>query len=1144
MIPFLRSIGLLGLTLFMLVQSYSQDCGYVYVTPNGATSGAAGTRVNPASFAYGLTLLSATNSHMRMAQGTYTLNSPVTLASNITIEGGFEPVQWQKSNTYVTIIQRSNLNIEPTPSRLTAMQAMGASAFRLQDLTINVADATGNGVSVYGLYFSGCSNYNITRCKITTGNGSDGLPGTAGTAGMNGAAGLAGESGEDEGTCCRAPGNGGGGSFVGSFSGGKGGFGGLQGGFTTDTDPFLGLCYVEPGSEFTNPGAPGQNGLGPQAGTGGAGGIGLCQTTYVNTSCFAQAINIGAPGSIGTPGPAGNIGAQGVGQNVTGFYIPSQGAQGTAGAHGAGGGGGGGGGGKGCEPAAVNPTNCNVVYNTAGTGGGGGGGGEGGQGGAGGFGGSGGGSSFAVYVFNNGFNGYLQDCILQPGQGGQGGNGGVGGSGGIGGAGGQGGRLGDAQNGINSCNNGEGGNGGKGGDGGNGGNGGKGSNGLSMSLYQPNTGEPVFVVNNNNPAEPPIFINYFGCTNSDVIVNTSATGVLNWLFDYASTPSSGSADVDTVSYFLPGFRSLTLLVDGVPFRYSNFVTIKDAYTPPTIVSNKETICVGSNITFTTQPVAQTYQWSFPGGSTTSSSVQNPPAITFNTAGDYEILLTTTSCCGTHIYKKTVHVINSVAVDLGTDIGICFTDPLPILNAGNLGATYSWTKNGSTFGGNTQTIQTNGEGLYGVTVSYGGTCSGVDQLQVLVASTLPIDLGADTSICINSAFPILNAGFSNATTYQWYFSGNPIGTNTPTQQTSAPGTYSLAVTSQTGCTGSDTLILSISNPQVNLGPNLMACSNEGFPILNAGSQGIDYVWTLGGAPVGTNSQFLQTTLAGTYEVSVTNQFGCTAVDNMSLVVETAPISNFSIPATVQVGQTVNPINTSTPATGLTYVWNFGDTSPNIIGATASNAYTAAGLYSVFLMVDNGLCNDTLIQEINVLWDCPTIGLTADFDATDTVYMDLSGVAEFTNQSNNAVNYQWDFGDGNSSGLANPSHVYVTPGTYTVTLTSINYNCTTSTTGSVIVISLHNASVSESELMLSSVILYPNPTSDRVQVIFASNWQNTAQVVVSDATGRLLMDRNIQPIGGKAEIDLTNLRAGIYFVTLRVSDYARTFQIIKN
>ena len=42
--------------------------------------------------------------------------------------------------------------------------------------------------------------------------------------------------------------------------------------------------------------------------------------------------------------------------------------------------------------------------------------------------------------------------------------------------------------------------------------------------------------------------------------------------------------------------------------------------------------------------------------------------------------------------------------------------------------------------------------------------------------------------------------------------------------------------------------------------------------------------------------------------------------------------------------------------------------------------------------------------------------------------------FTNSSTNAVSYEWDFGDGNTSTEVSPTHVYATPDKYTVTLTA--------------------------------------------------------------------------------------------------------------
>ena len=45
-----------------------------------------------------------------------------------------------------------------------------------------------------------------------------------------------------------------------------------------------------------------------------------------------------------------------------------------------------------------------------------------------------------------------------------------------------------------------------------------------------------------------------------------------------------------------------------------------------------------------------------------------------------------------------------------------------------------------------------------------------------------------------------------------------------------------------------------------------------------------------------------------------------------------------------------------------------------------------------------------------------------------------LANFQNFSSNSVAYSWNFGDGSTSGTSNPSHLYSTPGTYTIMLIS--------------------------------------------------------------------------------------------------------------
>ena len=59
--------------------------------------------------------------------------------------------------------------------------------------------------------------------------------------------------------------------------------------------------------------------------------------------------------------------------------------------------------------------------------------------------------------------------------------------------------------------------------------------------------------------------------------------------------------------------------------------------------------------------------------------------------------------------------------------------------------------------------------------------------------------------------------------------------------------------------------------------------------------------------------------------------------------------------------------------------------------------------------------------------------AEFSAAPTSGAAPLDVA-FTDLSTDTASWAWDFGDGGTSNLQNPSHVYGAPGTYTVSLTA--------------------------------------------------------------------------------------------------------------
>jgi PKD repeat protein len=97
------------------------------------------------------------------------------------------------------------------------------------------------------------------------------------------------------------------------------------------------------------------------------------------------------------------------------------------------------------------------------------------------------------------------------------------------------------------------------------------------------------------------------------------------------------------------------------------------------------------------------------------------------------------------------------------------------------------------------------------------------------------------------------------------------------------------------------------------------------------------------------------------------------------------------------------------------------------------YSSAGSYTVGLTVTGAGGSDTETKSNYVTVTAPTAAPVAGFSGTPT-----SGVAPLTvNFSNSStgsiVTYAWDFGDGTSSSVQNPSHAYSAAGSYTVKLT---------------------------------------------------------------------------------------------------------------
>lgn len=1079
------------IALFIFGNAIAQDCGVVYVTPTGASSGAAGTKANPANLTYGVTLLGVNADKMYMATGTYTISNSLSLLSDVTIEGGFNSSDWSKSNSPATIIQRDGNNVGPSPAfALIALQGTNVSGFRLQDLTIDVMDAPIVRSSLYGMYLSGCSNYDIVRCKIMTGDAGNGEDGTPGENGEDGAPGTNGTQGDGDGTTAGTGGNGG---LGGGFLGGTGGTGGsLIGCCSTGANGTAGSSPTSPrygggggggasGGQEDHDGGYGGNGAGPNNGVNSAGGG---KGEYQGSLACNDISNCNndLSGDNGVTGNNGNNGSQGTqgspGSHTAGFWVP--GGYGNGGVEGTGGVGGKGGGGGGGEDGAF----CD-----AGSGSGGGGGGGGGEGGSGGGGGNGGGSAYAIYLFNNGGNGNITDCELAPGAAGSGGIGGDGGTGGNGGIGGNGGGSDDGDIGC-------GGMGGNGGNGGNGGKGGDGSPGESEALYESQGGTPAVTSGITAvPGNPPIVtVNNPGCTNSTVVFEGSTAG--SWDFGTDATPSTANGSgPHNVTYSSLGRRDITF--DGVTF--TGFVDIINQGSPSsnTITASSTTTAWGCPIDFSTTASGTSYQWSFGSQSNPgNANTQSVTGVTYSSVGTRWVYLTvTTECCGTITDSIEVNIIgNTLTLSLSPGNTVCSGEPVTLTATSGF-SSYDFQSNNSSISSGTSNTYTTTDLVSGSSLTVQAVAQGCTltspNIIVTVNESPAVDLGPDQQIC-GQASITLDAGSGTGYTYLW--------SNNETSQTidAQTGVYSVTVTSPNNCTASDTVDISVSNviePEIMPSGNVDIC--DGQPVtLDAGSGYTTYNWSNG-----ETTQTVSISTAGAYTVYVVDANGCDGTSDTVFV----SVGNISAPNISPSGPIdLCPEDSTTLDAGNgydSYSWSNGATSQTIT-VNSAGAYTVA--------VTQGNCsansNSVTVNEVSA-------SLT------------ISNVGNNLSTSSNCGDYQWYYNGNPITGETSSTYTIKESGTYY--LTAICNGCPVQSNW------LELTADAISELAFAKNInIYPNPTNGSIVVETEFDEPEQLTLRLTNVIGQELgQERQLQAASSfRQEYDLGNLPGGTYFLIL--------------
>lgn len=112
---------------------------------------------------------------------------------------------------------------------------------------------------------------------------------------------------------------------------------------------------------------------------------------------------------------------------------------------------------------------------------------------------------------------------------------------------------------------------------------------------------------------------------------------------------------------------------------------------------------------------------------------------------------------------------------------------------------------------------------------------------------------------------------------------------------------------------------------------------------------------------------------------------------------------------------------------------------------NSQYADARFYAIKSALDLfGPCSPQVIAVTNAMYACGIgpayiAGVQSNFSADITSFCITPATVTFKNKSNNATSFLWDFGDGITSTLENPTHVYNNFGTYNVKLIANGGSC---------------------------------------------------------------------------------------------------------
>ncbi|MBP6090323.1 MAG: gliding motility-associated C-terminal domain-containing protein [Crocinitomicaceae bacterium] len=473
------------------------------------------------------------------------------------------------------------------------------------------------------------------------------------------------------------------------------------------------------------------------------------------------------------------------------------------------------------------------------------------------------------------------------------------------------------------------------------------------------------------------------------------------------------------------------------------------------VTTSNTGCSPVNVGFmnTSFGSPTSYSWNFGDGSP-NTTLTNPshPFITGTGDTTFVVALIAYNTCGSDTLMDTITVFPNTVTSFFNTTPVIGCSPLPVQFTNySIGATnYSWLfgdgQVSSTFSPN---YTYNQAGTYVAKLIVDNGCSiDTSEISIIVHDKPMVDFTIlEDTLCMNEAFSFTNTSDPLSNTFWQFGDGTTSNVYSPSHVFVQSGTLQVTLLGTSlayGCTNSVTHTV-VVRPTPNLtydNYNYVGCIPLSVPFNETSNTANYATWDFqdGTIGIGVSTTHVYSTAGTYYPIVITqNNFGCSDTTTFNVFAHPNPVSDFTLSATESCDYpfTISTNNLSTGANA--YFWDFDNTTTSNWNAPTVT-YLAAGDYDLSLITYNQFgCSDTSTQLVQIHEKPQILFSAVDPDGCEDFE------AEFVNSSLFADSYTWSFGDGSSSTLTNPTHLYTDPNVYSVTLFATNADgCTNSYT----------------------------------------------------------------------------------------------------